>query len=125
MAAKESLACLVYSESKRKYYIVARQAHRSAAGLTGIDRCPGPAHCPANACSCRVGCRLMRPCSAKASVIRIDPQSGLLKFSHAAGRDIFESEVGAPCPTPPSQQRTGLPARLAHGCRTSAHDGIP
>jgi hypothetical protein len=33
--------------------------------------------------------------SAKASLIRIDPQSGLLKFSHAVGRDIFESEVGA------------------------------
>jgi hypothetical protein len=31
MAGKESLACLVYSEAKRKYYVVARQANRLAA----------------------------------------------------------------------------------------------
>ncbi len=33
--------------------------------------------------------------SAKAQLIRVDPQSGALSFNHAVGRDIFDSEVGA------------------------------
>ena len=117
MATSNSSAYLCYSELKRKYYIVAR-LNRSdpACAPRARDRTAG--HCK-RVHVCLRQC-LRAPCSTKTHVIRIDPQSGMLKFSHAAGRDIFDTEVRPPRlrPSGPANGRS-CPAdtalQLGHG----------
>ncbi len=85
VAQRESVALLVYSEARRQHFIVTSLASRLVSATNAWIAQIEHARSPEFVSSCA--------CSPTAQLVRIEPQSGDLQFSHAVGRDVFDSEV--------------------------------